>query len=158
MDYRLLGPLSLRGDNGAGVLSAAKQRQLLALLLLHAGEVVSTDVFRQWLESGEMDAAAREDVRAALLVLQELGPRLGRPLADTLKGSRHSNMKELRVQSKGRPFRILFAFDSRRRAILLTGGNKQGRKRFYEELLRTADQLFDAHQKALTNAKKKSKR
>ena len=119
-------------------------------------EIVSTEVFREWLESAEVDAAAREDIRAVLLVLQELGPRLGRPLADTLKGSRHSNMKELRVQSKGRPFRILYAFDSQRRAVLLIGGNKRGRKRFYDEMLRIADRLFDVHQKAVGNAKKQA--
>jgi hypothetical protein len=96
-----------------------------------------------------VDAAAREDIRACLIVLRELGPSLGRPLADTLKGSRHANMKELRVQSKGRPFRIFYAFDPRRRAILLIGGNKQGDKRFYDVYLPIADQLFDQHLKEL---------
>ena len=117
-------------------------------------EIESTDVFRTWLTSAEVDAAAREDIRAVLLVLQELGPRLGRPLADTLKGSRHSNMKELRVHSNGRPFRILYAFDPRRTAVLLVGGNKSGRKRFYKRMINLADQLFDVHLEALRRAKK----
>src|SRR3954466_15004671 len=120
-------------------------------------EIESTDVFRTWLTSAEVDAAAREDIRAVLLVLQELGPLLGRPLAGTLKGSRHSNMKELRVQSKGRPFRIFYAFDPRRIAVLLVGGNKGGKKRFYERMIKQADQLFDIHLEALQRAKKQAK-
>lgn len=67
-------------------------------------------------------------------------------------------MKELRVQSKGRPFRVLFAFDPDRRAILLVGGNKQGKKRFYEQIIPIADKLFDEHLKELTHEKKKRKK
>jgi hypothetical protein len=89
-------------------------------------EIRWTDEFGKWIISDSVDAAAREDIRAGLLVLRELGPRLGRPMADTLKGSKHANMKELRVQSKGRPFRIFYAFDPDRRAILRIGGNNRG--------------------------------
>jgi hypothetical protein len=119
-------------------------------------EVVGTAEFNRWVVSDDVDEAARENIRAALIVLRELGPALGRPLADTLKGSRHSNMKELRVQSNGRPFRIFFCFDSLRRAALLVGGDKQGDKRFYERLLPLADSLFDRHQKE-TEREKRSK-
>jgi hypothetical protein len=113
-----------------------------------------TEEFGQWIVSQEVDAAAREDIRAGLLILRELGPALGRPHVDTLQGSKHSNMKELRVQSKGRPFRIFFAFDPKRRAVLLIGGNKQGKKRFYNVHLPIADQLFDAYLKELDHEKR----
>lgn len=103
--------------------------------------MVQTEEFGDWFSS--IDAAGQEDVFAAIRVLSEIGPTLGRPLVDSLKTSRHSNLKELRIQSKGRPFRVFFAFDPRRRAVLLLGGNKQGKKRFYEDLIRIADDLFD---------------
>ena len=76
-------------------------------------------------------------------VLKRTGPNLGRPYVDSVKGSRHENMKELRVQSKGRPFRIFFAFDPLRRAVLLIGGNKTGDKRFYVRMIPIADVLYD---------------
>jgi hypothetical protein len=108
-------------------------------------EIRWTKEFEGWILSDEADAAIREDARAALKVLAEFGPALGRPLVDTVKGSRHPNMKELRVQSRGRPIRIFFAFDPERRAILLVGGDKHGRKRFYETSLAIADRLFDEY-------------
>ena len=120
-------------------------------------EIDWTDELGQWILSDEVDATAREDIRAALLVLREFGPHLGRPLVDSLKGSRHSNMKELRVQSRGRPFRILFAFDPARKAILLIGGNKQGQKRFYDRIIPLADRLFTEYLKGLDHAKRKPK-
>lgn len=70
---------------------------------------------------------------------------LGRPYADTVKGSRHANMKELRTQSLGRPLRTFFAFDPRRAAILLIGGDKTGDKRFYDRMIPVADRLYDEH-------------
>ena len=62
-----------------------------------------------------------------------------------LKGSKHSNMKELRTQHQGRPIRTLFAFDPRRCAILLIGGDKAGDERFYERMIPLADRLYDEH-------------
>ena len=112
-------------------------------------EIGWTTYFEQWILSDEVDAAAREDIRAALVVLRAVGPSLGRPLADTLKGSCHTNLKELRVQSKGRPFRILYAFDPKRKAILLAGGNKQGNKRFYDVVIPLADRLFADHLRSM---------
>ncbi|HEY1684321.1 MAG TPA: type II toxin-antitoxin system RelE/ParE family toxin [Tepidisphaeraceae bacterium] len=114
-----------------------------------------TEQFGLWVVSDAVDEAVREDIRAGLLVLREIGPALGRPLADTLKGSRHANMKELRVQSKGRPFRIIYALDPNRDAILLIGGNKQGNKRFYEKMIPLADHLFDNYLQELKRAKKR---
>jgi hypothetical protein len=95
--------------------------------------------------------ALHEDVRTEILalslVLEEFGPQLGRPRVDTLKGSRHANMKELRFSVAGGEWRVAFAFDPRRRAILLVAGDKSGgsEKRFYRELIRKADERFDAH-------------
>jgi hypothetical protein len=95
--------------------------------------------------------ALHEDVQTEILalslVLEEFGPQLGRPRVDTLKGSRHVNMKELRFSAAKGEWRVAFAFDPRRRAILLVAGDKAGvsEKRFYRELIRKADIRFDAH-------------
>ncbi|MFI5247689.1 MAG: type II toxin-antitoxin system RelE/ParE family toxin [Nitrospirales bacterium] len=95
--------------------------------------------------------ALHEDVRAEILALSRLlqlfGPQLGRPRVDTLKGSRHGNMKELRFSAADGEWRVAFAFDTRRKAILLLAGDKSGvsDKRFYRELIRVADDRFDAH-------------
>lgn len=77
------------------------------------------------------------------------GPNLGRPHVDTVKGSKHGNMKELRSQCQGRPLRTFFAFDPRRSAILLIGGEKTGAKRFYVEMIPLADRLYDEHLQGL---------
>ena len=106
-------------------------------------DVKQTEEFQLWFE--DLDAAAKEDIFASVRVLSEIGPSLGRPRVDTVKLSRHKNIKELRVQSRGRPFRIMFAFDPSRSAILLIGGNKQGNKRFYELIIPLADRLYDRY-------------
>ena len=95
--------------------------------------------------------ALREDVQneilALSLALEQFGPRLGRPRVDTLKGSRHANMKELRFSAADGEWRVAFAFDPLRKAILLVAGDKSGgsQKRFYRELIRKADDRFEAH-------------
>jgi hypothetical protein len=92
-----------------------------------------------------------EDVRMEILaltrLLQEFGPQLGRPRVDTLNGSRHANMKELRFSAADGEWRVAFAFDKKRKAMLLVAGDKSGgsEKRFYRELVRKADDRFDAH-------------
>jgi hypothetical protein len=92
-----------------------------------------------------------EDVQTEILalarLLQQFGPRLGRPRVDTLKGSRHANMKELRFSAANGEWRVAFAFDPRRKAILLVAGDKSGvsEKQFYRGLIRKADARFDAH-------------
>src|SRR5271156_2471757 len=87
------------------------------------------------------------EILAVSLVLEEFGPRLGRPRADTLDGSRHANMKELRFSAADGEWRVAFAFDPKRKAILLVAGDKSGisEKRFYRDLIRKADERFDAH-------------
>jgi hypothetical protein len=115
-------------------------------------EVEYTDEFEVWWNSLTEDE--QEDVDASVRLLQRFGPNLPRPHSDTLKGSRHSNMKELRIQHKGRPYRVLYAFDSRRHAILLLGGEKTGADRWYERVIPIADRLFDEHLSALRQEEK----
>lgn len=98
----------------------------------------------------EFDALP-EDVQDELLaharLLEQFGPTLGRPSVDTLKGSRHANMKELRFRAGGGVWRVAFAFDPKQRAIVLVAGDKSGvaEKRFYKTLIRKADERFGAH-------------
>ncbi len=105
--------------------------------------------------------ALHEDVRVEILalarLLRQFGPQLGRPRVDTLKGSRHANMKELRVSAAGGEWRVAFAFDTRRKAILLVTGDKSGvsEKRFYRELIRKADDRFDTHLTRLEKGKER---
>ncbi len=95
--------------------------------------------------------ALHEDVQMEILalarLLQQFGPRLGRPRVDTLNGSRYANMKELRFSAVGGEWRVGFAFDTKRKAILLVAADKSGssEKRFYRELIRKADERFSAH-------------
>ena len=96
----------------------------------------------------DLDQSDAEAVLAAIRVLRDEGPSLGRPLADTIKGSRHPNMKELRPGSTGRTeIRVLFAFDRARKAILLVGGDKSDDwTAWYERNIPIADDRFDEHQ------------
>jgi hypothetical protein len=103
-------------------------------------EVEVSDEFREWYSSRTVDL--REAIAAAVDALAQAGPDLGRPLVDTLKGSRYPNMKELRVQHQGRPYRILFIFDPRRNAYLILGGDKSGDPRWYEVAIRKADRIY----------------
>lgn len=82
-------------------------------------------------------------------LLRERGPNLHRPYTDTLEKSKLSNLKELRVQHKGEPYRILFAFDPRREALLLIGGNKAGNKDWYDEMIPLAEEIFEEHLETL---------
>jgi len=106
-------------------------------------KVAFDEDFFAWLQ-GEEDR-----VRIAILkrieLLAQIGPSLGRPHVDTVQGSAYPNMKELRVQIGGDPWRIFFAFDPKRSAILLVGGNKVGDKRFYEVNIPIADARYARH-------------
>ena len=103
--------------------------------------IKTTEWFDRWFTL--LNDSDRAYVLAALMVLRAKGPGLGRPYADTLKGSAYGNMKELRIQSRGDPIRAFFAFDPNRTAIVLCAGNKVGNeKRFYREMLPVADREF----------------
>ncbi len=110
-------------------------------------DVQLDDDFAAWLAG--VEAELRNEIVAHANLLREHGPQLGRPYVDTLEASAFTNMKELRVQFRGDPWRILFAFDPRRVAILLVGGNKRGDKRWYKKHLPIADERFRRHLKRL---------
>jgi hypothetical protein len=99
----------------------------------------------------DLDEGSYEQVVAALELLAERGPTLGRPLVDTVNESRHRNMKELRPGSQGRSeLRILFAFDPVRQAVMLVAGDKSGNwKKWYRDNIPAADDLFDEHTRKL---------
>lgn len=105
--------------------------------------VIFTTRFDQWFD--EQDEDTQEKILADLSNLETYGPKLSRPYADTVNGSKYSNMKELRIQHDGRPMRAFFAFDPIRRAIILCAGDKSNDKRFYKTMIRIADEEFSAH-------------
>ena len=104
-----------------------------------------------------MSRKVRTELLAHARLLEQRGPLLGRPHADTLNGSRHANMKELRFNADGGVWRVAFAFDPKRKGILLVAGDKSGgsESRFYKRLIAIADKRFDEH---LARLKKKGKR
>lgn len=98
--------------------------------------------------------ALQDELLAHVAVLEVFGPQLGRPRVDTLYGSRHANMKELRFDAADGVWRFAFAFDPKRRAIVLCGGDKSGgsQRRFYRQLVDKADKRFDSHLAAIERA------
>ncbi|HEX5411655.1 MAG TPA: type II toxin-antitoxin system RelE/ParE family toxin [Terriglobia bacterium] len=106
-----------------------------------------TDEFEEWWEG--LSENEQEDVNAKVILLQRFGPALRRPHSGPIASSKHPNMKELIVQHAGRPYRVLYASDPRRCAILLIGGDKTGDDRWYEKFVPTADRLYDEHLAAL---------
>ena len=108
-------------------------------------------------EFNRLSEAVQNELLAHAKLLELFGPTLGRPRVDTLKGSRHANMKELRFDAEHGVWRVAFAFDPKRRAVLLIAGDKSGgsQQRFYRELVRVADARFDDH---LANVKKEKKK
>ena len=106
-------------------------------------EVEYTDEFEQWWD--RLSEAEQESIAHDVEILSAVGPMLGRPQVDSVENSRFSNMKELRTQHKGEPYRTLFAFDPRRIAILLIGGKKSGDDRWYDKFIPVADRLYQAH-------------
>jgi len=107
--------------------------------------VFSTDEYLAWfLELAEFD---KEEINYKVHLLEEFGPNLGRPHADTLKGAKVKNLKELRVKTDEHLFRIAFYFDVKRNGILLTGGDKKGKdeKLFYKELMKKAIELIELY-------------
>jgi hypothetical protein len=110
-------------------------------------EVEYTDEFEEWWNS--LDPGEQDSIAVTVGLLEKLGPNLPRPYSDTIKGSKFTNMKELRTQHNGLPYRTLYAFDPRRTAILLIGGNKAGNDNWYKTFVPIADRLFENHLKEL---------
>ena len=102
-------------------------------------------------ELAEESEAVEDEILALAGLLREFGPQLKRPHCDTLSGSKHANMKELRFTLPEGEWRVAFAFDPERAAVLLVGGSKSGtsQRRFYRDLIRIADSRFDDHLKRL---------
>jgi hypothetical protein len=106
-------------------------------------EIEYTNEFGIWWD--EISDQEQNDVVAVVNLLAEKGANLPFPYSSGIVGSKHSQMRELRVQSGGKPLRIFYAFDPRRTAILLIGGNKTGNNRFYEKYIPIADRLYDTY-------------
>lgn len=105
--------------------------------------VLTRPLFDEWFL--DQDESDQENILAYLNILEDRGVNLGRPYVDTMKGSKHKNMKELRVQSNGKPIRVFFAFDPERKGVVLCGGDKTGDKQFYKKILPIAEKEFDEH-------------
>jgi hypothetical protein len=108
-----------------------------------AWNVEVTDEFKAWWDG--LTEAGCISVERSVLLLEERGPHLPFPYSSKVNGSRHAALRELRVQHQGRPYRVLYAFDPRRVAILLLGGDKAGDDRWYERNVPLADRLYDNH-------------
>ena len=106
-----------------------------------------TDEFGEWWAA--LSEAEQEDVAAVVGLLEMKGPNLPFPHSSGIEGSKHSHMRELRIQHAGRPYRTLYAFDPRRMAILLLGGDITGNDRWYDENIPIADRLYDEHLDAI---------
>jgi hypothetical protein len=105
-------------------------------------------------EMAALDEKLQDELFAHAKLLAEFGPNLGRPTVDTLKGTSHANMKEMRFNWVGEVWRVAFAFDPQRQAVLLVGGDKGGadQKRFYKRLVAVADKRYSEHLAALDDA------
>ena len=111
-------------------------------------DIEVTNAFEDWWET--LTEPEKEDVTAYVELLKERGANLPYPYSSSIQGSKFSHLRELRVQSGGNPIRVFYAFDSRRVAILLIGGNKTGKeKRFYRNYIRKAEDLYEEHLKNL---------
>jgi hypothetical protein len=106
-------------------------------------DIEYTDVFETWWS--DLTEAEQESVAASVGLLEIFGTNLRHPHSSGILGAKHGHLRELRVQHEGRPYRVLYAFDPRRTAILLLGGDKTGRPRWYDDNVPRADALYDAH-------------
>jgi hypothetical protein len=106
-------------------------------------DVEYTDEFEAWWEA--LTEPEQESVAYSVGLLEAKGMALGYPHCSRINGSKHAHMRELRVQHQGRPYRVFYAFDPRRKAILLIAGDKTGDGRFYERMIPEADRLYDEH-------------
>ena len=110
-------------------------------------EVETTEEYDVWFLDQDDDGQA--SIRMKVELLGEYGPLLPRPYVDTLKGSKISNLKELRTQTENHVFRIAFLFDKKRKAVLLIGGDKKGKnkERFYRNLIKEAEKIYAGYRK-----------
>lgn len=115
--------------------------------MIQAWDVEYTNEFGIWWDS--LLESEQIEVAAYVELLEKCGPNLRFLYSSGIQGSRHSHMRELRVQHRGKPYRVLYAFDPRRCAILLIGGNKTGDERWYKKYIPIADKLYDEHLKIL---------
>ncbi len=106
-------------------------------------EVEYTDEFENWWN--QLNADEQETVDAYVVMLEEFGVGLGHPYSSDIRGSRATKLRELRPQHRGRPFRVLYAFDPHRMAILLIGGDKTGNNRWYEQFVPIAERIYQQH-------------
>lgn len=102
-------------------------------------EVIVTDEFTDWYQG--LDDSTSDDIDAAVGVLEQLGPALGSPRSSSIKSATVA-LRELRIQSGGRPIRVFYAFDPKRQAVLIIGGDKTGDKRFYETMVPLAERIW----------------
>lgn len=106
-------------------------------------KLIYAQEFTEWLLS--LDDDTFDDVEAMLELLKKYGYNLNRPYADTIKGSKLTNLKELRIQSNGKPLRAFFVFDPLRQAVVLCGGDKTGDKRFYKKMIPLAQSIYQSY-------------
>lgn len=112
-----------------------------------AWEVEYTDEFGEWFEG--LDESEQDDIDVAVRLLEAEGPRLRHPYSSGISSSKHAHMRELRIQHKGQPYRVLYAFNPLRTALLLLGAMKGGDDRWYDENVPIADKLYDLHLREL---------
>lgn len=106
-------------------------------------EIEYTDEFKEWWDV--LSETQQDDIISVVQLLEDKGTNLPFPYSSGVNGSKHSHLRELRIQSGGNPLRIFYAFDPRRTAILLIGGDKTGDNRFYEKYIPIADRLYDEY-------------
>ena len=113
-------------------------------------KVLTVDEFDTWFLA--LTEEEQTDVLAHITLLEIKEPHLGRPYVDSLEGTKQvNNLKELRIQHRGMPYRVFFAFDPKRQAVLLCGGNKTGDKRFYKKMIQIAEREFIHYLDEITN-------
>jgi hypothetical protein len=117
-----------------------------------ACEVEYTDEFNKWWE--DLDEAEQESVATYVILLEEKGASLPFPYSSAVKTSKYGHLRELRIQHKGSPYRVLYAFDARRIAVLLIGGKKGGDDRWYEKLVPKADKIYEEHLRTVDKERK----
>lgn len=106
-------------------------------------DVEYTDEFSDWWD--DLSEDEQDSVTSYVGLLEARGVTLDYPYSSSVESSRHSHMRELRIQHCGNPYRVLYAFDPRRAAILLIGGRKTGNDRWYDEYVPIADRIYDDH-------------